>query len=219
VRWLYRIFAIVLAIALLCGALLVWESAGRSRVYEAAARDPAEAAMLIARNWPTDLAKCGDQGLSRDVQALLGALFAIEGFATGRLERLAETATARLASVVGVGPPDLSYGPGQIRLSAAERVLARYDQLTIARPQLAERLLDACFSRYVASLIVADLAEFQLPIGILARVDVIKAIALYNGQRAPDSTPPTRTAVSHAVYREVAYHLFQLFRFEGANQR
>jgi hypothetical protein len=140
---------------------------------------------------------------------LLTALSGVESFARSGLERLVEAAMLRAAMLLHVNPPDLSYGPLQIRLSTMRKILPDRD----ADPLL---LLETCSARRIARSIIEH--EVGVPLGqgsTLTRPQVLAAAAVFNGQSTTPSGSNAAGIVASRVYQEVVYHLFQQARFGG----
>ncbi len=179
-------------------------SVRQGRIYALAGRDPALAAKRLLETFPPDGAVCAAENISRDSAALLSALEAVEGFATSPVERTAETVIATATRFLRFEPPDLSYGPLQIRPSSVLRA-------TNASPRIAT-LLDRCAARATARQVIER--EFDLSLGSgasLTRSEVFAIAALHNGQRHAERSVEHKLA--NHVYREIVYHLFQELRF------
>ena len=176
----------------------------QGRIYALAGRDPAMAAKRLLETFPPDGAACAAETVSRDGAALLTALEAVEGFATSPAERTAEAAVVLSAGFLRFEPPDLSYGPLQIRPSSV--LLA-----TNASPPITT-LLDRCAARATARQVIERKLDRSLGFGAsLTRSEVLAIAALHNGQRHAERDAEQKLA--NRVYREIVYHLFQELRF------
>jgi hypothetical protein len=152
-----------------------------------------------------------------DVEALTQALITVESFATPRLQAWATGIAVRVAATLGMDVPDLTYGPGRVRLSTAAR-LTRPTPGARSGATLALRLLDGCETKKIVTAAVVDLLP-PADAGHHAHLDlttVRRIAAVYNGQVAA-RTPAA--AIAHETYNRLVYVLFQHYRFAGLRQR
>ncbi len=176
----------------------------QGRIYALAGRDPALAAKRLVETFPPDGAVCAAENVSRDGAAILSALETVEGFATSPAERAAETVIATATRFLRFEPPDLSYGPLQIRPSSVRLA-------TNASPPITT-LLDRCVARATARQVIERKLDRSLGFGAsLTRSEVLAIAALHNGQRHAERDAEQKLA--NRVYREIVYHLFQELRF------
>jgi hypothetical protein len=198
---------VVGGMAVFLGAISLEYRIRQDRIYSLAAHDPATAARRLLELFPPDGTVCAAENLSRDGAAILTALEAVEGFSTSPAERTAETVVAFSARLLSVEPPNLSYGPLQIRPSAVRRA-------TNVSPKI-NSLMDACAARSIARQIIER--KLNLSLGLetsLTRSQVLAIAALHNGQRPPERNAEHKLA--NRVYLEIVYHLFQQVRFSIA---
>ncbi len=190
----------------LAGAMEFYHRQRQLPVFVAAGRDPGEAARLIVTQSPKGASPCRGEATSRDGAALLTALAWVEGFAHSPIERWLEGLMLGAADRLKIDPPDLSYGPLQIRVSTMRKAMhgGAYD------PSL---LLQTCAARRVARLIIEQELGVSLgPGSTLTRPQVLAAAAAYNGQSARTRQSAIHRIASR-VYQETVYHLFQEARF------
>lgn len=177
-----------------------WSAAGAS-LDQVAAYEPAGAKQCAA-------------SASADVAALVRALVTVENIATPRLEAWGKAALVRVAVPLGLGVPDLTYGPGRVRLSIARAVLRNSGEGVPADAVLAVQLLETCGAIRVVTALVGELVDPEgagaaMPIDLAA---VRKVARIYNGQALPTTA---EAAVAHATYNSLVYALYQRYRFEA----
>jgi hypothetical protein len=167
---------------------------------------------------PSDAATCSWRGPG-DQEALVRAIITVESLATSGIERWWKSGLVHVAGPLGFGIPDLTYGPGRLRLSTARAAVRASDALggTATDAEVAERLLDYCETKQIVALVVAEILKSRAPRegSEPVRLDLadVRAVArIYNGQE-PARTP--EAAVAHATYTALVYALFQRYRFEG----
>ena len=179
--------------------------------------DLRKAAQLIYQNYAPDQSNCRAVDDNDDPYRLVLALATVESFSTTRLEHIIENSLTRSALALGRDGFDFSIGLGQIRRSTIEKILAKRDHRSIPvefQPrQLTASILTPCWNLELVRLVVTDImSKQQLPSTGLDRETVTYIAREYNGQT--HSSPLSR-AVSHAVYNEIVFNLFQLYRFKS----
>jgi len=153
-----------------------------------------------------------------DWDALVRALITVESFATPTIESWWKGIVVHLAAAWGMPVPDLTYGPGRIRLSTAGAVVkgmyARGDGVGVPPDAaLAKRLLDYCDTKQIVSVLVSDTLLLQGGDQSHLNRKAIRHVArVYNGQSEPD-TP--EAAIAHETYNALVYALFQHYRFNN----
>lgn len=209
--------AIVMLVAGLAAAF-VYHDQRRAVIYRAAAGSPSAAARLIARDFGGGAAICHPAGDHDDHDNLISALFALERFARSPLESRVERYAVFASRWLGISPPDLSYGPGQIRLSRALALTPTPGQSPErhAAQRMAFMLLDACAARAIARRVIEDALEStdagRPAAERLAHPQILRAAASYNAQADPDTA---EVALAHHLYNETAYHLTLHYRYTG----
>jgi hypothetical protein len=175
---------------------------------------------LVGRYEPGEAAICDWQGRG-DEEPLVRALVTVESLATSRIEAWWKTALVRVAALLGLPIPDLTYGPGRLRLSTAAAAVRADDRTggdgTPTDAEVATRLLDYCEAKPIVAAVVADILASRAPAGRsdpvrLDLADVRTVARIYNGQARP-LTP--EAAVAHATYNALVYALFQRYRFDA----
>jgi hypothetical protein len=160
-------------------------------------------------------------GADQELALLMLAISTVERHARGAAARTLEELIVRAAAQLGLEPPDLSIGDGQIRASTVVRSLERHGELQgggrsasrADRSRIAVRLLDPCDNHLLGVEILRWLASRQ-GIGVVAplpRDAVLALAASYNGQ-GPARDPAD--LLSKAMYRETVFHLYHELRFE-----
>lgn len=169
---------------------------------------------------PGDGKRCAPESTSnrsRDEEALVRALITVESLATPRLEAWWKAALVRMAARLDLPIPDLTYGPGRVRLSMARAVIRAHAALGAepSEAELAGRLLDYCGSKQIVAAMVAELTQAQGGGAETHHLDLstVRRVArIYNGQAEPTTA---EAAVAHATYNALVYALFQRYRFES----
>jgi len=198
-----------------------------------AAKSPATAAGMIAQNFGAASAICHPVGFRDDIENLISALFALERFAMSPFERRVESLLARFGPRLGFAPPDLSYGPGQIRLSRAVSLMG-HDTVPMGRlsgstlvtengattpghVKMARVLMEPCGARGVARRLILsallDCCAHDSTGPRLERADIMRVAAVYNAQAAPGNRT-TKAALAHRLFNEVTYHLTVYYRYQ-----
>lgn len=206
-------------VVLLIGALAgvhIADVYARARAVDAFTwrRDPGLDA--IGSYAPPKLSDCAVAG-GDDVAALADALITVESFATPSLQAWATGIAVRVAAAMNLHIPDLTYGPGRVRLSTAARLTGQ-PVGTKGDAALALRLLDGCETKKIVAAAVVDL----LPVADGAHdthldlTTVRRVATIYNGQ--VDARSP-QAAVAHETYNRLVYALFQHYRFEALRRR
>jgi hypothetical protein len=198
---------VVGGMAVSLGAISLEYRIRQDRIYSLAAHNPATAARRLLELFPPDSTVCAAENLSRDGAAILTALEAVESFSTSPAERTAETLVAFSAGLLSVEPPDMSYGPLQIRPSSVNRA-------TNVSPEITS-LMDTCAARSITRQVIERKLNLSLGLGAsLTRSQVLAIAALHNGQRHLERNAEHKLA--NRVYLEIVYHLFQQVRFSIA---
>jgi len=202
----------------------------RADAFREAAHSPAAAAERIAEIFGSRTGICHPLSARDDLDNLVSGLFALERFGVSPFEAALESWIARASLWLRLPPPDLSYGPGQIRLS---RAIALMDDDTAAAPikptsnahrrraasraEIAVALLDACFARAVArQLIEMALRSNPGPASarnVLDREQIVELAGVYNAQVKPADA---KAALAHQLFNRIAYHLTVHYRYQGA---
>jgi hypothetical protein len=157
----------------------------------------------------------------KDVHALAAALFTTETLATPRLAGWARRTAVHIAWFAGAAP-DISIGPGRIKLTTARAAVqaSNSESMRMLASQsdtgLAQQLLDSCTS---AQVIVAILDSISRD-GTAAhdRIDrgfVRKAASLYNGQ--VNAGNQVERKLSYEIYLQLVYDAYQHYRFLALN--
>jgi len=195
------------------------DHAERESVISLAATDIQAAASQLAKNHRFTPADCGIDLPPGDFDLLAAALAAVEQLATGRVEIAAEAAIVRLAIVTGLGAPDFSLGPGQIRPSTVEAALLSADNsLSIgnrahSRQQIAHDLLQDCKGHQLSVLVLTSLSKpKKAETNALNREDIMRIAGAYNAQL---TTPSHEAALAHYLYRELTYQVFLELKFQA----
>jgi hypothetical protein len=152
-----------------------------------------------------------------DREALTRALITVESFATPRVETWWKDFLARALAWAGLSLPDLTYGPGRVRLSTAERALST-GSLPSTDSELGVRLLDYCQTQDIVSALVSEILRSQGS-GERSSLDlpaVRRVASAYNGQAAP-TTP--EAVVAHETYNALVFALFEQYRFDSLRGR
>lgn len=165
---------------------------------------------------PGEAAAC-PRSRGGDVEALARALITVESFATPSVQAWSKSAGVRLAMALGLHVPDLTYGPGRVRLSTARRVIgAEQGGVPVDDAGLALRLLDYCETKAVVTAMVTELLSDRLSGDRLDLMTVRRVARIYNGQA--DALTP-EAAIAHETYNRLVYALFQQYRFEDLRDR
>jgi hypothetical protein len=148
-----------------------------------------------------------------DVHALTRALVTVESFATPVAETLSKGALVHLFASAGLPPPDLTYGPGRIRLSTARAVSQGADGATLSL-----RLLDYCETAEIAALVVRDILASEAKAGQTIDLAAVRSVAgRYNGQQRKASG--AEAALAHETYTALVYALYEHYRFADLRTR
>ena len=164
----------------------------------------------IERYGPPGVEACSWRG-NGDREALVRALMTVESFATPRFEAWWKTGIVRAGALLGLPIPDLTYGPGRVRLSTADAAI-RANGETANDAKLATRLLDSCETKRIVAAVVAQILNAEER-GDQAHLDLaaVHTVArIYNGQS--EALSP-EAAVAHETYDALVYALFQRYRF------
>lgn len=172
----------------------------------------------VGRYEPRGAATCSWRG-GGDQEALVRAIITVESLATARLETWWKSAVVRAAAQLGLRIPNLTYGPGRVRLSTAREAMRANGGFGAARGTLtdadvAARLMDYCEAKQIVAVLVAQILTSQGrgDRGPLDLATVRTVARIYNGQSDPH-TP--EAAIAHETYNALVYALFQRYRFEA----
>jgi hypothetical protein len=152
-----------------------------------------------------------------DQEALVRAIITVESLATPRIEAWWKTGMVLVAPPLGWRVPDLTYGPGRVRLSTAAAVIRANGGLGAGtvKPtdaEVARRLLDYCETKQIVAALMAQilLSQEGANPAYLDLATVRTVARIYNGQ-SEALTP--EAAVAHETYNALVYALFQHYRF------
>ena len=158
-----------------------------------------------------------------DMRALAAAFVTVESFATPVFSRWARSAIMRLGSTLEIAP-DISFGPGRIRLSTARTALLAIDgghSGHFALPsnrEIVQQMLTACGSTRIAVAILKRMAEKDRYDRQAIDLEFVKVAARkYNGQVL--TTDDVAAKLSAEIYFELVYDAFQYFRFAALSSR
>jgi hypothetical protein len=140
-----------------------------------------------------------------EVDMLARALITVESLATPTAEAWSKRALIRVLHWAGTPLPDLTYGPGRVRLSTARRVLAA----DLSDSSIALRLLDYCQAKDIVARLVSGLLEADGSPHIDA-ASIRKVAVRYNGQ---GEAATLEAAIAHEAYKRLVIELFQHYRF------
>lgn len=216
-RVMHMIAILMILLAFVLGGFHVVDLYDRERLLTRHFGDLRKAAQLINESYGPDIASCSYIEEPDDLDRLVHALVTVESFATTKLERFVENALVRTALALSVAVPDFSLGMGQIRPSTVEKALANSGRGSLLEPshslQMRYSLLEVCGNLRLARLVVVDIMEEQrLSSTRFDRQTVTNVAKKYNGHVEASSLA---SGFSHAVYNEVVFNLFQLYRFQS----
>lgn len=174
----------------------------------------------VQRYEPHSAATCSWRSAG-DLEALIRALITVESLATPKLVSWWRSAIAVAGARLSISVPNLTYGPGRVRLSTARMAVrahgGRIAGQELPDAQLATWLLDYCATKQIVSLVVKQILALRGG-GPDASIDLesVRMVArIYNGQSEP-RTP--EAAIAHETYTALVYALFQHYRFEGLGE-
>jgi hypothetical protein len=146
-----------------------------------------------------------------EVDALARALITVESLATPTMETWWRSALVHMLYRMGAPVPDLTYGPGRVRLSTARLVLGSADETDAG---IALRLLDYCQAKDIVVQLASNLLAAegsQIDPASIGRVAV-----RYNGQAKAQTL---EAAIAHEAYKRLVLELFQHYRFAKLSRR
>jgi len=195
----------------------------RADIRAIAAKSPAAAAQMIARRFGAAHAVCHPDMARDDIDNLISALFALERMSLSPFENTIERFGLRASHLLGLTPPDFSYGPGQIRLSRA-LALAPVEPAGLAGPEpwvgrqpliaTALALLDGCSARMTARRLIKTAPGRSPtkvePTATLDHAEITQLASFYNAQAEPADA---KAALAHHVFNQIAYHLTLHYRY------
>ena len=150
-----------------------------------------------------------------EVDALARALITVESLATPTTETWWKSALVRVLHRTGAPLPDLTYGPGRVRLSTARLVLTGADE---SDASIALRLLDYCQAKDIVVRLVSNLlkADGGTSPSHIDPASVGKVAVHYNGQAKARTL---EAAIAHEAYKRLVLELFQHYRFANLSSR
>ena len=108
----------------------------------------------IERYDPAIARACSPHPAADEVDTLARALITVESLATSTTEAWWKSALVWVLHWTGAPLPDLTYGPGRVRLSTARLVLAGAH---LSDASIALRLLDYCQAKDIVARLVSNL--------------------------------------------------------------
>jgi hypothetical protein len=168
----------------------------------------------IARYDPAIAQACSPHPAA-EVDALARALITVESLATPTTEAWGKSALVGMLHWANAPIPDLTYGPGRVRLSTARRVLAGAEETDAS---IALRLLDYCQAKDIVARLVSDLLKAgggSSPSHV-APASIGKVAVHYNGQAKAQTL---EAAIAHEAYKRLVLELFQHYRFASLSSR
>jgi len=176
---------------------------------------------LVGRYEPRGAETCTWRSAG-DQEALVRAIITVESLATPRIETWWKSAVVLAAARFGLRIPDLTYGPGRVRLSTAREAVRAAGGLneesgTLTNADVAARLLDYCQTKQIVAAVVVQILASRGG-GGRTHLDLanVRAVArIYNGQSQPTSP---EAAVAHETYNALVYALFQRYRFAALGE-
>lgn len=169
----------------------------------------------IERYDPAGARTCSPHPVPDEVDTLARALITVESLATSTTEAWWKSALVRVLRWTGAPVPDLTYGPGRVRLSTARRVLAGAEETDAS---IALRLLDYCQAKDIVARLVSDLLNADggsSPLHI-APASIGKVAIHYNGQAKAQTL---EAAIAHEAYKRLVLELFQHYKFASLSSR
>lgn len=192
--------------------------AGQLRSYDA---HPAKDISDIVRKYGPAVNDC-KPGTDEDLDALAASFLTVETFATPVLSGWARSAIMALGSALDM-PPDISFGPGRIRLSTARSALIQAGSTGTGHSgsrsdrEIVYELMTACGSLRIAVEILKELAAKKRPANRVIDRSFVRDVAReYNGQRGSDAMA---AHLSAEIYFDLVYNSFQYFRFAALLSR
>ena len=169
----------------------------------------------IERYDPAIAQACSPHPAGDEVDTLARALITVESLATPTAETWWKSALVRVLHWTGAPLPNLTYGPGRVRLSTARLVLAAAD-LTDAN--IALRLLDYCQAKDIVARLVSNVlrAEGGTRASHIDPASIGKVAVHYNGQ---SKARTLEAAIAHEAYKRLVIELFQHYRFAKLSSR
>jgi hypothetical protein len=201
---------------LLVGAAHLVDVTTREALVRRFLADDGAAMVKIIENYGLNTRDCHFDA-TNDVQALAAALFTAEMLATPRITGWVRRTVVHIARFAGA-VPDMSIGPGRIKLTAARSALQASKSKSMralsghSDTELAQELLESCTSAQVITAILDSISREGS--AVYDRVDrkfVRKAAALYNGQL--DTRNRVEAKLSHEIYLQLVYDAYQHYRF------
>lgn len=188
--------ALTAAALAVCGVALL-QHERNARFSRLVAFGPTVAAREIWLSRMGDLNRCEGESDSGAGWALIDALELLEAVGNPKWQPHAERMVFESFAFVGAAPPNLSYGPLQIRLT-------KYSDL---EPHNLRGIFDRCNARRIAWRILTDDTDVDLAAPALPREKIELLAACHNGQSPQDNRNAER-ALSHRIFRDLAYSLY-----------
>jgi hypothetical protein len=174
-------------------------------------RQPVIVSKMIAEEWLSSETRCAAAADEFDI--LARAIVAVEELARTRLEQVLEAGAVKLFFAFGARAPDLSIGPGQIRVSTMKRALRSISISGEGMPpeqEIANGLFDQCGALSAAKFIIEkDIGAHLENDGLLSRAEVLRIAKLWNGQ---SNRSAGEAAIANLRYRELVYQTFLAMR-------
>lgn len=213
VLWIVAGVCIALAVA------VVLDLERRQKLARLVGADMHAASEQLSARVASNVRRCGPAASRADIGNLSDAFIAVESLGAGWVERIVEAWLVRAGRLTGLALPDISIGPGQVRIStavaAAQWAAAHHrDLLRLSKQEVMERLLSVCGSRRLVVRVLEMLIDKGgLGDGSLDRQSIARLARLYNGQETIDGN---EAAIANHLYRELVYHVYQSLRFRRA---
>jgi hypothetical protein len=209
------IFAVAAAVALLCIYLVDVDQ--RARILRRFVWDNEQNVDLIVSRYAPSVSACRASHSHSDIDNLAAAFVTVEIFATPTLGAWARSMVAKLAVAMNMTVPDITIGPGRIRLRTARdalRATESQDGQSLTDRSLVREVLSLCGSAHVARAILNEIMQQDYRSG--GRIDfkfIHLATRIYNGETA--QMPSIEARISANIYFNLVYHTFQHYRFNA----
>jgi hypothetical protein len=203
------------AVALLCVYLVDVDQ--RARMLQRFVWDNEQSVDLIVSRYAPSVSACRASRSHSDIDNLAAAFVTVESFATPTLDAWARSMVAKIAAAMNMTVPDITIGPGRIRLRTARdalRAAESQDGQSLADRSLVREVLSLCGSTRVARAILNGIMQQDYRSG--GRIDfqfIHLAARIYNGQAA--QMPSIEARISADIYFNLVYQTFQHYRFNA----
>lgn len=176
------------------------------------------ARLLLRDAEPPPSCTCAADGsrAERNATRLMQAITIAETHATLMIERAVETAVVWTAAALGLKPPDLSIGPGQIKPSTALAALGNTQIPVAAEPpaSLARRLLDTCGNLNIGARVILWIAATTgISLEEPGAWEIQTIARYYNGGDDALAASQADRALALQLYGELVYQLYQELTF------